>query len=118
MSKLIHRSFGWGAAATAALLSVSTASAAPYLLTVLPDLPGGADQSLAFGVNDAGQVVGYSSASTGNRAFLWSASTGMQNLGDLPGGSDVSQAAGVNNAGQVVGVSAAGTGLRASSNHS
>jgi probable HAF family extracellular repeat protein len=73
----------------------------------------GDDSSRAFDINDAGQVVGYGSAATGNRAFLWDAVNGMQNLGDLPGGSDRSFAFGINNAGQVVGDSSAATGRRA-----
>ena len=40
-------------------------------MTNLGDLPGGFDFSNAFGINNAGQVVGYSITATGNRAFLW-----------------------------------------------
>ena len=39
--------------------------------------------SVAFRINNAGQVVGRSPAPTGQRAFLWTAGGGMQNLGDL-----------------------------------
>ncbi len=48
--------------------------------------------------------MGQSGAAAGNRAFLWTAGGGMQNLGALPGFPH-SAAYGVNNAGQVVGSS-------------
>jgi probable HAF family extracellular repeat protein len=63
-----------------------TAQAAGYTLTLLGDLPGGPNLSRAYGLNDAGQVVGYSDDATGRQAFLWDAVGGMQGLGDLPGG--------------------------------
>jgi probable HAF family extracellular repeat protein len=53
-------------------------------MTDLGDLPGGSDYSYANGINAAGQVVGFSDASTGDRAFLWQNGS-MTNLGDLPG---------------------------------
>ncbi len=53
----------------------------------------------AYGINDAGQVVGAASGS--NHAFLYSDGT-MTDLGTLPGGT-YSHAFGINNAGQVVG---------------
>ena len=58
----------------------------------LGDLPGGEDISVAVDVNNAGQVVGYSTAATGYRAFLWDSVNGMQDLGVLPGGPDYSVA--------------------------
>jgi probable HAF family extracellular repeat protein len=77
----------------------------------LGDLPGGEDQSIARRVNDAGQVVGYgfaedlSNGQVGRRhAFLWTSSSGMQDLGVLPGHTD-SEALGINDAGQVIGES-------------
>ncbi len=74
-------------------------------------LPGG-DYSAAFGVNSAGQVVGYSNTATALRGFVWTAATGMQDLGALPG--DVgSEAFGVNTAGQVVGESSGAAGTQA-----
>lgn len=58
----------------------------------------------AYGINDAGQVVGTSAAADGDgQAFLWSASTGMQNLGTL-GGGRFSEAYAINDSGQVAGI--------------
>jgi probable HAF family extracellular repeat protein len=58
----------------------------------------------AFGINDSGQVVGYSETRSGTfHAFLWDAVHGMQDLGTLPGNTR-STAFGINNNnGQVVG---------------
>jgi probable HAF family extracellular repeat protein len=70
-----------------------------YQITDLGTLPGG-DYSTAAGINDSGQVVGYSSAIGGYHAFLWDAVNGMQDLGTLGGSSS---AQGINDSGQVVG---------------
>ncbi len=94
------------------LFQVATVQAQSYSVIDLGDLPGGSDGSFAQGINNSGQVVGYSTATTGTRAFLYSNGV-MTNLGDLPGGSDLSVAQGINNAGQVVGYSYATTGARA-----
>jgi probable HAF family extracellular repeat protein len=69
----------------------------------LPTL-GGHDASAAD-VNDAGQVVGWSTtAAEIPQAFLWSAATGMRDLGSLsPGPAAFSQAIAINEAGTVVG---------------
>jgi probable HAF family extracellular repeat protein len=90
------------AALTMACLS-GAAQAAGYTLTLLGDLPGGPNRSEAHGLNDAGQVVGYSDDATGRQAFLWDAVGGMQGLGDLPGGNVASYAYDINNVEQVVG---------------
>ncbi len=56
------------------------------------------------GINDAGQVVGWSNRSAGGTfAFLWQNGT-MTSLGALSGGID-SFATAINNAGQIVGYS-------------
>ena len=66
-------------------------------VTDLGTLPGTFD-SVAYGVNDNGQVVGAS----GSRAVLWEKGT-VTDLGDLGGGFAV--ATGINNAGKVCGYS-------------
>jgi probable HAF family extracellular repeat protein len=65
----------------------------------------------AFGINDLGQVVGYSQSTLGIRAFMWQSGT-LTDLGVLPGGND-SVAVGINNSGQVVGRSSSSDGDRA-----
>jgi probable HAF family extracellular repeat protein len=64
-------------------------------------LPGG-DMSNAYGINDGGQAVGYSTLGSGDfHAFLWDSVNGLRDLGTLGGTS--SNAFEINNAGQVVG---------------
>lgn len=64
-------------------------------------LPGGR-RSVAYGINDRGQVVGFSdNASGGERAFLWEGGH-MRDLETLPG-FRCSVATAINNRGQVVG---------------
>ena len=79
----------------------------------LGDLPGGLTGSRAMGLNETGQVAGFSYAATGFRAFLWDEVGGMQNLGDLPGGLNKSLGYEVNDLGHVVGCSEAESGQRA-----
>jgi probable HAF family extracellular repeat protein len=63
--------------------------------------------SRATGINASGQVVGFSGAkpddSSANRAFIWSASTGMLDIGTL--GGVYAQAFGINDSGFVTGTS-------------
>jgi probable HAF family extracellular repeat protein len=61
--------------------------------------------SAGFGINDAGQVVGYSGTASGQiHAFITGADgVGMTDLGTL--GGNYSEAYGINDAGQVVGFS-------------
>jgi probable HAF family extracellular repeat protein len=77
----------------------------PYVRSVtikdLGTLPGDV-ASEATGVNDNGQLVGFSTSSSGTTtAFLWDPISGMQSLGTLGGAS--SAAAGINTFGSVVG---------------
>jgi probable HAF family extracellular repeat protein len=74
----------------------------------LGDLGGG--YSVAYAINDAGQVVGRSWLSVAvpdygvlYKAFLWTAGAGIRSLGDLWLGPSTSAAYGINEAGQVVG---------------
>ena len=71
-----------------------------YNVINLGTLPGGTI-SIANGINNSGQVVGYSGSSNGPRAFLYSNGI-MTDLGTLPGGT-VSNATAINDSGQVVG---------------
>ena len=78
----------------------SSVSAAPYTFTTL-DFPG-ASSTLAFGINNAGQVVGrFSDSSGGRHGFINTGGT-FTTL-DVPG-AGFTHAFGINNAGQVVGV--------------
>lgn len=83
----------------------SSVFAITYHITDLGDLAGGADRSFASAVNNAGQVVGYSSTALGDRGFLWTNNgLGMLDLGLLPGES-YSTAVDINDLGQVTGSS-------------
>ena len=85
-------------------LSFLPAAAQSYSVTDLGTL--GGQYSGAFAVNDRGQVVGLADLSnTTQRAFIWSAGTGMRNLGLLHASDSYSIAYGINNSAQVVGVS-------------
>jgi probable HAF family extracellular repeat protein len=79
-------------------LAGTAASAAPMSITDLGD-------GYAYGINDAGQVVGQSNED----AFLWSSSGGMIDLGKLGGSS--SQANGINSGGQIVGTTGTRSGV-------
>jgi len=81
--------------------------AVQYGITDLGTL--GGIYSLAYAINDSGQVVGESVTSNGyTRAFLYSGSGPMQDLGTLGGAS--SKAFGINNSGQVVGTAPLSSG--------
>jgi probable HAF family extracellular repeat protein len=61
----------------------------------------GGDWSSAYGINNSGTVVGYSSLISGNfRAFVWTSQSGMQQLGTFGGLN--SYATAINNGGEVI----------------
>lgn len=74
-----------------------------YSVTDLGTLPGGID-SVATGINNQGQVVGYAHINNANycHAFLYSGGT-MMDLGTLPGSPSYAAATAINSAGQVAG---------------
>ena len=80
------------------------------IATPLGFLPG-RTQSWAAGINNSGQVVGYSDTPLGNaEAFLYSGGV-MTGLGFLPGDTQ-SRATGINDSGQIVGWSTDASGKR------
>jgi len=67
-----------------------------------------------LGINSGGEVVGYSTTTTGDtHAFLYSGSV-MTDLGTLATSQSFSYAASINNAGQIVGTSQQSNGVRPS----
>jgi probable HAF family extracellular repeat protein len=76
------------------------------VLSEIGDLGGGFPSNPApAGINDAGQVVGWSDTAAGQvHAFITGSNgKGTTDLGTLGGNWDFSEAYGINNAGQVVG---------------
>jgi probable HAF family extracellular repeat protein len=72
-------------------------------LGVLP----GRETSRAFGINDAGDIVGLSSSPTlGNRAVLWPSTGGMQEIGPA----QLGRALDINNFGSIIGTVTVATG--------
>lgn len=68
----------------------------------LGDLPGGEDWSTAYGINNAGQIVGFGTSELGLRAVLWNSDGAMTDLGDLIDGQQYA-AVDINEAGTVLG---------------
>ena len=67
-------------------------------------LPGG-NSSRALGINDMGVVVGSSTSSSGDRAFIWTKETGMRDLNSAASmtlGVVFVEAHAINNAGQIL----------------
>jgi probable HAF family extracellular repeat protein len=99
----------FGFCITLTMATMSFAGPPRYTITDLGTL--GGTYSRAAGLNDLGQVTGWShtSGSSTDRAFLWSAELGMANLGTLGGSRSLAYT--INNAGQIVGQSHSGTGF-------
>jgi probable HAF family extracellular repeat protein len=81
-------------------------------LTDLGFLPSWGNYSRATGINEAGDVVGFSGASLGTsntRAFVWDPTNGMRDLGTL--GGQYAKALSINNSSVVTGTSQIGSGF-------
>jgi probable HAF family extracellular repeat protein len=65
-------------------------------------VPGG--RSRAYNINARGEVVGSSASADGERAFLWTAATGMLDLNSLVASSGLrlTEAVGINERGYIV----------------
>ncbi len=89
--------------------SQMNATATEYEIVDLGTLDGGF--STAFGINEHGQVVGFSRRAEGEaRTFLWDEVGGMQDLGTFGGVN--SAAYDINDGGEIVGLITTATGLR------
>jgi probable HAF family extracellular repeat protein len=67
-------------------------------------LPGG-NASRALGINDMGAVVGSSTSSSGDRAFIWTREAGMRDLNSeasMTSDAVFVEAHAINNAGQIL----------------
>ncbi len=111
--KVVGSSFTMGHGAKRAILALAggtmvtlgsfTAATAPAANKV--DFLSGDSESQAFGINNSGKVVGYSSATGDLRhAFSWTAGNGMVGLSPFLG-DQYSSAAAVNDDGVIVGIS-------------
>ena len=69
----------------------------------LGDLPGGADISMANGINNAGQVVGHGNSELFQRAVLWDSDGTMTDLGAIPGAQGFYDAIDIDPVGKVLG---------------
>jgi len=91
-------------ACTLAGLAMITSAGAQttYTITDLGTLPG-ANNVSAYGLNDHGDVVGWSGSATLTTGFIWSGGV-MRNIGSLPGGNPGSLLFTINGLAQAVGV--------------
>jgi probable HAF family extracellular repeat protein len=85
----------------AALLIAAVANSQSF--TPIGELPGGLDQSAAYGIStDGSTIVGRSESANGEEAFRWTADGGMVPLGDLAGGDFASSATSASSDGALV----------------
>lgn len=97
-----RRNLCMAATVLAALAFAPGAQAAPFF-TGLGDLHGGGFDSEALGISaDGSTVVGSSESASGEEAFRWTISGGMQGLGDFTGGEFLSRAIDVSADGSVI----------------
>jgi hypothetical protein len=89
------------ALACGALLGAPAAHAGRFTFTIL-DVPGQLD-TYALGLNDRGEVVGYSDSSAGQANFIWS--NGVFSHAPAYGGNSVTQLNAINDRGTAVGFS-------------
>ncbi len=115
MGQVVGNSSSYTAGGHAFLWTPTSPNGSMGSMIDLGALPGGIDDSTAFGINSFGQVVGNSFFPVVRpRAFLWSpasrngTSGSMIDIGYLPGGDGSSTAYGINALGQVVGDSTVG----------
>ncbi|MCP5149664.1 MAG: HAF repeat-containing protein [Ectothiorhodospiraceae bacterium] len=101
--------------AVACLSTLTAAQAVPtFRSTDLGALSSIVDESLAWAINDAGQVAGESYTPAGDRrAVRWGPQGLPTDLGDLSGGFDSSLAQGINDLGDVVGAGTTSAGWSA-----
>jgi probable HAF family extracellular repeat protein len=98
---------GWLAAgAMCGSASPALASSVTYAVEDLGTLPGDY-ASVAMGINQLGDVVGWSAGPTGTRAFVYTAAGGMTAL-PAPAGRPVTTARAINGSGVVVGTASTG----------
>jgi probable HAF family extracellular repeat protein len=102
MNALTFKRVSFAVVALSAIVARDAWGQVQYTITDLGNLSGGT-YSAAAGINNLGQVVGYTWNGVSDHAFLYSGGS-MQDLGTLPGGTGA-VAVGINNAGQIVGYS-------------
>lgn len=104
-----------GAAALVMAFAAPQAQAATpsYRLTLLDDLPGGANSAQAQGLNNLGTAVGQGQGPDFLATMWQPGQTSATSLGDLAGGIVNSHAYAINDGGQVVGTSSMASGTHA-----
>jgi|LSQX01.1.fsa_nt_gb probable HAF family extracellular repeat protein len=92
---------------------VAPALCADYAITYLGSLSESFTMSRPLGINERGQVVGWSlNASNQYRAFLWDSTNGIRDIGDLGGGNWMDLISKYGTAYQAIGFLSAASGPR------